>query len=127
MSDTVLYVWMKAAVLSLVGFFAPIHTLIFALGALVLIDFITGIYAAAKREEKITSSGMKRTVAKGLLYQLAILAGYVFDTITPELGFVARVVAVTIAVVEMKSILENVASVTGVDFRTLVDRMIAKK
>lgn len=95
------------------AFLAPAHTLIFATGTLVLLDLITGIAKAMKNGDKITSNRMRHTITKGLMYQLAILAAFMLDTVM-DMGLMAsRVVAGVIGIVECKSVLENVEAMTG--------------
>lgn len=100
------------------AFIQPIHGLMFATGALVLSDMVTGIAKAWRKGgwKAIRSRRMRETIGKGLLYMIAILAGFFLDYIT-ELGLAARAVAGVIALTEVKSILENISELTGVDVR----------
>jgi phage-related holin len=111
------------------AFVAPIHGIVFAVGTLVILDFITGISKAIKADgvKAINSRRMRETVGKGLLYMIAVLAAFLLDYVT-GLGMAARAVAGVIAVVETKSILENVESMTGVSvLQVLVDKLKPSK
>lgn len=95
---------------------APIKMLMFSVGLLVLIDLILGVWAAISRKEKVTSQGLKRTVTKTLVYQLAVIVAHIIDTqLVPGMG-VLKIVSGLIAVTEVKSIFENLHTITGIDF-----------
>lgn len=98
------------------AFIQPIHGLIFATGGLVLLDMATGIAKAVKKGgwKKIRSRRMRETIGKGALYMIAILAAFFLDYIT-KMDISARAVAGVVALTEVKSILENVGEMTGID------------
>ena len=110
-----------AAMAFMTGFFMPIYHFLLIVGVLVGADFITGAWKARKKGEKFTSGGMKRTVEKTALYFIAVLASYgmewVFIAGGPEPWKYGLTYAVSgfIASTEFKSILENVASITGIN------------
>lgn len=94
---------------------APIKMMLFTAGALVVADLVTGILAAKKRGEGITSQGLKRTVTKTLVYQFGIILAHLVEThMLPGVG-VLKVVSGLIAVTELKSIAENVHIITGIN------------
>ena len=97
--------------------FAPIQPLMAAVAVLIVADTITGIIAAYKRGEEIRSSGLSRAVVKLFVYQVVIVTGFLMEQyIVPDLGVpVVKLLAGVIGVVEFKSLLENVESVTGLD------------
>lgn len=106
--------WLKAISITIVTFLAPIHTVMIACGALIVIDLITGVWAAKKRGEAISSAALRRTVSKILAYEIAIISGYILqkylmDDIIP----VMKLAASAIGLVETISVLENVNSITG--------------
>lgn len=109
-------------------FLAPIKATMLAVSFLVLIDLITGLWASHKRNEKITSNGIRRTVSKTLAYQLAVICSFVMEQ--QFLGGIpiVKVVAGLIASTEFKSVLENISSITGVDFwDSLIESLQGKK
>jgi len=100
---------------------APIKPMLIACVFLIIADMITGIFAAYKRKEKISSAEMRRSVTKLVVYQIAIIAAFVLEKymlggILP----VAKIVAGVIGMVEMKSILENVSAIAGQDILAMV-------
>lgn len=105
--------------------FAPIHTVMAVVFVLIILDFITGLYAANKRREKITSANMRRTLSKLVVYQIAIISGflvekYILGPIIP----LQQLIAGLISIVELKSLLENVSISTNPHmFKELISRL----
>lgn len=95
---------------------APIKATMFAVGFLIVVDFISGVLAASKRGDKITSNGFRHTLTKMLAYQMTILTAFIAETyLIQELPMVKVVVAM-IALTEVKSFFENMETITGVNF-----------
>jgi phage-related holin len=105
----------KLGVPYLVFFFAPITAAIMGLGVLIFADVITGCKAAKVRGEEIRSNRMARTVSKIIFYSIAIILSRVMEVSFMEWLPVAKLTAGYIAIVEFKSNMENIATITGVD------------
>lgn len=93
--------------------------------ALGLIDLITGIIASLKDGRPITSSGIKRTVLKLMVYEIAIVCSFVVERYLtgPDMP-IMRYATTLIGLTEFKSILENLDMLAGGNmFRVLVDRL----
>lgn len=106
------YKYVFLTVAWLLSYFTPLFPLMFSIGILIFIDFITGVQAAKKRGEEITSKKMRPTVTKGLGYMAALLAAHVFENVIPGLESM-KIVAGLIAVIEIKSLDENLRTITG--------------
>lgn len=107
--------YLKALLVSAIAVLAPVKALIYIISLLILSDTVTGIIAAYKRGEEINSKGMKKTIIKLFLYNLVIVLAflierYILESIVP---FV-KVGALTIALTEFKSVIENFESITGI-------------
>lgn len=117
--------WLNNIGLSILAIFAPIKAVLITVAVLIAFDFITGIWASKKRGDKISSSAMRRTVAKLLVYQLCVISGYLLekyllDGVIPA----AKLIAGVIGIVETKSILENSQSITGMNiFKELINKL----
>ncbi|MBN9160863.1 MAG: hypothetical protein BGO98_29475 [Myxococcales bacterium 68-20] len=103
------------------GLFAPIQATALALGFLVVIDVITGVWASVKAGQRVTSDRFGRTVTKSLVYLTAIFVAhvaelYVFEDLVP----ITKVVAGFVGSTELLSIYENLTRISGMDFRKLV-------
>lgn len=113
--------------ISITAVFAPINSTIITVLTLIMMDFVLGVYAAIKRGEEITSAGFRRTVSKIFVYEIVILASFLGETyllhgVMPMVKLVSGVIALT----ELKSILENSADITGLNFKWLIKKLGSK-
>lgn len=106
---------LKLGIPYIVFFFAPITAAIIGLGVLILADVITGCKAAKMRGEEIRSNRMARTISKIIFYSIAIILSRVMEVAFMDWMPVAQITAGYIAIVEFKSNMENIGSITGVD------------
>jgi uncharacterized membrane protein len=108
------------------SFFLPIkHFLIFTI-FVVFADTVTGIMAARKRGEPITSKGLYRTSQKVVVYFVGIM---IFEGARNTFSLpvnITYMVAFTIATTELYSISENIKSMTGVNIGTLILRFFRR-
>jgi len=113
--------FLKYLAASIVAIFAPAKALLISVGFLIFADLVMGVWAAKKRGEHISSAALRRTVSKAAVYQVTILSGflveqYMLGGILP----VSKIVASTIGLFELKSILENSDSILGYSLFKLV-------
>ena len=110
----------------LFSFFLPIkHFLIFTI-FVVFSDTVTGILAAKKRGEKITSKGLYRTSQKVVVYFCGIM---IFHGASITFGLPSQIVysvSFLIAFTELYSISENIKVITGVNLATTILRFFNK-
>lgn len=120
--------WIVKGLLVTLSLLAPIKPLLLACGALIIADTITGMFAAHKRKEKISSAEMRRSITKMFVYQIAIISAFVLEKYMLDgLLPVSKVVSGVIGMVEFKSILENVSTIAGQDILKMVmDKMGSK-
>lgn len=108
----IIYLWLWLSWLLM-----PVSAYMVFTAFLVLCDLFTGVQAARKRNEAINSKGLGRSVVKISVYFIAVLiargATVVFLP-NSDFDFV-HVVAGLIALTEIKSNFENIATVTGMD------------
>ena len=105
----------KLGIPYMVFFFAPITAAMVGLAVLIFADVITGCKAAKVRGEEIRSNRLARTVSKIIFYSIAIILSRVMEVSFMEWLPVAKLTAGYIAIVEFKSNMENIATITGVD------------
>jgi hypothetical protein len=106
--------YLKSLALAVIAVFMPIQPMLVAAFALASVDLVLGILSAKNQKQAITSQGLKRTVAKIFLYELAILMSYVAEHyLLNGLMPVTKLVAGFIGAVELKSILENLDILNG--------------
>jgi uncharacterized membrane protein len=110
----------------LFSFFLPIkHFLIFTI-FVVFADTVTGIIAAKKRGEKITSKGLYRTSQKVVVYFCGIM---IFHGASVTFGLPSQIVysvSFLIAFTELYSVSENIKSITGVNLATTILRFFKR-
>ena len=117
--------WLSKVGMAALAALAPIHMVMITVGVLIFSDLATGVWAALKRGEKISSAIMRRTISKILIYQLAVICGfmletYILDAVIP----VAKIVAGVIGMVEFKSILENSNHIVGGNiFKMILEKL----
>lgn len=108
--------------------FLPIKELMLTIGFLVGADMVVGIWKALKLKQRIRSRRMSDTITKLLLYQIAIMSGFLIESfIISELIPITKLVATVIAVIEFKSIIESIESVTGKDLWSKIKTIIGRK
>lgn len=103
----------------------PIAQFIAIAGLLVTSDWVTGIWAAYKRREKITSKGLRRTVEKILMYSLAIFITMVVEVAFFSSHYVVAAVSLYICLVELYSNLENISTITSTNIIGVVKDVVA--
>ena len=110
----------------LFSFFLPIkHFLIFTI-FVVFADTVTGIMAARKRGEPITSKGLYRTSQKVVTYFCGIM---IFHGASITFGLPSQIVysvSFLISFTELYSISENIKSITGVNLATTILRFFRR-
>ncbi len=108
--------WLKKIALASVAVLAPIHTVLISVGFLIFADLITGVWAAIKRKEEISSAILRRTISKIVIYELAIIGGFVVERFLIGGSIpVSKIVSGVIGMVELKSMLENCNYIVGQD------------
>lgn len=125
----------KALSISILSFFLPIVPLLLLVGLFIFLDTILGIWAARKRGENITSRKLGNIVPKMLLYQGAVIVGYLLDTFL--LGefmnyifsvdmLITKLIAMTLIFIESLSLNENIECITGknlfISFKQMITR-----
>lgn len=117
--------WLIKIALATLAALAPIQAVLVSVGVLIMMDLVTGIAAAYKRGDKISSAIMRRTISKILVYECAVIAAFVLETYLLQ-GFMpaTKIVGGVIGLVEFKSILENSNTIIGGDvFRSILKKL----
>lgn len=114
----------KAGVV-LVALIAPIQATLLTTLALVVCDMITGIIAAGKRGEKITSAKMRNTLSKLLIYEMLVVISYFTQIYLLSNAFpVTSLITGIIGLTEMKSVAENSEVILGTSvFDSLIQKL----
>lgn len=117
--------WLTKIAVAAIAALAPIHAVMISVGFLIVADLLTGMVAAHKRGEKISSAAMRRTISKILVYQLAVISGFLLEHyLMGDIMPVAKLVGGVIGMVEFKSILENSNTIVGTDiFKSILQKL----
>lgn len=103
-------------------FIAPVVGVLVAVGLFILLDTITGIWKAKKKNQKVTSRRLGRIINKMLVYQATVLTFFVLDFFILDevtktfLSFdfaLTKIVAVVLCSIEIYSIDESFEQATG--------------
>jgi uncharacterized membrane protein len=108
------------------SFFIPIKGFLLFTVFVVFADTITGILAARKRGEPITSKGLYRTSQKIVTYFCGIM---IFHGASITFGLPSQItysVSFIIAATELFSISENIKSITGTNIGTIILRFFRR-
>jgi hypothetical protein len=107
---------------------APIKPIMITVGILIISDLITGIWAARKRGEQVTSAALGRTVSKMVVYQTAVVTGFLLQRyLLADAMPVVNIVGGIIGMVEFKSFIENANYIVGGDIMKEILRKLGSK
>lgn len=111
----------------IVAFIMPLPLYIVCIGFIVMADYFTGIQAAKKRKERISSDKRFRSVPKFIIYGMLVIIARFMETIFLE-GFPAtQLTAAFVCYVELTSIDENIKDITGKHFlKGIIDKLNPK-
>lgn len=118
--------WLKYTLLSTVAFLAPVKAMMVLVFALVFIDLVTGVWAAKKRGERITSAKLRRTLTKLFIFEIALLFGFLLQSLLGNIIPIANLVAGIIGLAEAKSFFENASQISGTDFSDILLKLGSK-
>jgi phage-related holin len=100
--------------LAILAVFAPAQSMIISTLVLVVVDLITGLIAAHKQGIPITSSGLRRTIGKTLIYEVVILIAFLAQQyLTGPVIPVSSIAAGFIGLTELTSCVENLNVIGG--------------
>lgn len=107
---------------------APIHAVMITVGVLIFADMFTGVYAAYKNNEEISSARLRDSLSKIMIYQIVIVTGFLVEThLIDGIVPVTKLVAGVIGMVEITSLIENANKILGQNiFRVLLDKLGSK-
>lgn len=111
--------------LSIATIFAPVKQVMVVTFILIAVDLILGIMAAHKTKVPITSAGLRRTVSKLFVYEVAICLGFLVETyFTGPVIPVVKIITGFVGLTELKSCLENADAFNGEPIlKALIDKL----
>lgn len=116
--------WVKPLIISSIAIFAPIKSLLLTSGLMIIVDLITGIIAARKRNEPITSSGLRRTLTKFFVYEIALMLAFLAEHYMSDILPFIKMCSGMITIVELTSVYENLNDISGSNLlKSLIDKL----
>lgn len=107
---------LDALAASLLALFAPIQTMVLSTLLLVVCDLVLGIWVSKRRGVPLNSKGVKHTVVKLFVYEMAIVLAYITEVYLTQSSIpVLNVITSIIGITELKSCLENMNILVGGD------------
>ncbi len=119
---------LKLFMVSILAILAPIKPMAIAALVVTSIDFILGVAAALKRGEKLTSSGLKQSLIKIFVYQMALMLGFLVQKFLIDDSIqLVNLISTLIGCTELKSAAENLEDIYGKPFLSQIISLLSKK
>lgn len=120
--------FLHGLLVSAVAALAPIKAVIITVGILILCDLITGVIAALKRKEKVSSAKLRNSVTKCLVYQTAVITGFLVQVnLLQDFIPIVNIVASLIGLTELTSLYENLNVIYGSNiFNRVIEQLGSK-
>ena len=111
-----------------IAYFTPIAEMVIVMLIFLLLDTISGIWASLKKGEKLESHKLRKTVYKIIWYTVAVMLSWMMEkTFSLKWSNLASLVCGFICFVELKSIFENVTSITNEPVFMKILKIIKRK
>ncbi len=120
--------WLTKSAIFAIAYFTPIKEIVHVMLIFLLVDFISGFWAAKKEKQKTESVKLRRSVYKFIWYTVAMMMAWMMEN-TFKLGWtnLANITAGFICFVELKSIFENITRITGERVFIKIYKLFEKK
>lgn len=120
---------LKTALLAALVVLAPAKPALIAVMCLPLCDLVLALLVARKNKQPITSAGLKRTVGKILMYEIAVTLAFLTEQfLTGDMVPAMKYVTALIGITELKSLLEHLDELSGGSFfKSVVDKLAPPK
>ena len=118
---------------SLISFFTDINTAIMGLMICVIVDTITGFWAAPYRGKKRNSHNLSRFVTKIITYLTAVILMHVLEMLVfPDYAVImkiqlARLACTAFCGLEIYSTMENLYDITGLEAFKYITQLSVRK
>jgi len=106
--------FLRMLLVSTLAVFAPIKAVLITTMVLTMLDMGTGLAVAIKKKKRINSSGLRRTIVKVALYEVAVMCAFLVEKyLIGESIPLVKILGGLIGLTELISILENVDIISG--------------
>ena len=113
--------------ISVVSLLAPLQESIIAIGFLIAVDLIMGLIASYRNDIALTSSRLKNTAVKMLVYNLLLISSFVCETFLIPFIPMTKIALAFLGTVEITSLGESFQKITGISFIKYVKTYINER
>ena len=113
--------------ISVVSLLAPLQESIIAIGFLIAVDLIMGLIASYRNDIALTSSRLKNTAVKMLVYNLLLISSFVCEAFLIPFIPMTKIALAFLGTVEITSLGESFQKITGISFIKYVKTYINER
>ena len=113
--------------IAVVSLLAPLQESIIAIGFLIAVDLTMGLIASYKNNIKLTSSRLKNTAVKMLVYNLLLISSFVCEKFLIPFIPMTKIALAFLGTVEITSLGESFHKITGISFIKYVKTYINQR
>lgn len=117
--------WVTETIVAICAILLPLKVSIIAITVLMIADLVTGIMAAVKRGDKISSNRFGSTIQKFIIYNICLISGFVLEKyLAMDVFPLSKIMAGIVGMRELISVLENSSIVIGADiFKVVIEKL----
>tara|TARA_R110000796_G_scaffold103477_2_gene212861 strand:+ start:472 stop:858 length:387 start_codon:yes stop_codon:yes gene_type:complete len=113
--------------IAVVSLLAPLQESIIAIGFLITVDLIMGLIASYTSNIKLTSTRLKNTAVKMLVYNLLLISSFICEKYLIPFVPMTKIALAFLGTVEITSLGESFQTITGVSFIKYVKTYINER
>ena len=113
--------------IAVVSLLAPLQESIIAIGFLITVDLIMGLIASYRNNIALTSSRLKNTAVKMLVYNLLLISSFVCESFLIPFIPMTKIALAFLGTVEITSLGESFQKITGISFIKYVKTYINER
>ena len=106
---------------------APLQESIIAIGFLIAVDLLMGLIASYRNNIALTSSRLKNTAVKMLVYNLLLISSFVCESFLIPFIPMTKIALAFLGTVEITSLGESFQKITGISFIKYVKTYINER
>ena len=113
--------------IAVVSLLAPLQESIIAIGFLIAVDLVMGLIASYRNNIALTSSRLKNTAVKMLVYNLLLISSFVCESFLIPFIPMTKIALAFLGTVEITSLGESFQKITGISFIKYVKTYINER
>ena len=113
--------------IAVISLLAPLQESIIAIGFLITVDLVMGLIASYRNNIALTSSRLKNTAVKMLVYNLLLISSFVCESFLIPFIPMTKIALAFLGTVEITSLGESFQKITGISFIKYVKTYINER